>query len=112
MTTTKRHVGPRPGLTDDANALITAIRGDGHHNHVTVRAERGCLYVDVDEEPIVRLEPLSSNHYGLTFHHHTGRWEPTPFTGDVGHLASVITTVFGPHLESYDFPPTKSGSDH
>jgi hypothetical protein len=109
---TKPRGASRPGLAADANVLTTAIRADGRHDHVTVRAERGFLYVEVDEEPIVRLEPLSRDQYGLSFHRHTGRWEPTPFTGDVGRLADVITTAFAPHLESYDFPPTKSGSDH
>ena len=112
MNATKRRVGSRPGLADAANVLTTAIRADGRHDHVTVRAERGFLYVDVDEEPIVRLEPLSGNRYGLSFHHHSGRWEPTPFTGDLGRLARVLTTEFGAYLDSYDFPPTKSGSDH
>ncbi len=112
MHVTKRRVGSRPGLADDANMLTTAIRADGRHDHVTVRAERGFLYVDVDEEPIVRLEPLSGNQYGLSFHHHTGRWEPTPFTGDIGLLASVVTTEFRAYLDHSDFPPTKSGSDH
>ena len=112
MTAAKRPVRNRSMLADNATALTTAIRTDGRHDHVTVRADRGCLYVDVDEQPVVRLEPLSRDQYGLSFHRHTGRWEPTPFTGDVGRLADVITTVFAPHLESYDFPPTKSGPDH
>jgi hypothetical protein len=71
------------------------------YDHVTVRAEQGFLYVDVDEEPIVRLEPLSGDHYGLSFHHHAGRWEPMPFSGDVGRLASVVMTEFGAYLESF-----------
>jgi hypothetical protein len=108
---TKPRGASHPGLAADANMLTTAIRADGRHDHVTVRAERGFLYVEVDEEPIVRLEPLSRDQYGLSFHRHTGRWEPTPFRGDVGQLANVITTAFAPHLESYDFPPKKSGSD-
>jgi hypothetical protein len=112
MTATKRRVGSRPGLTDDATALTTALRADRHHDHVTVRADRGCLYVAVDQEPIVRLEPLSGHTYGLSFHHHSGRWEPTPFTGNVDHLARVLTTEFGAYLDAYDFPPTKSGPDH
>ena len=112
MNPTKRRVGSRPGLADAANVLITTIRADGRHDHVTVRAERAYLYVDVDEEPIVRLEPLSGDQYGLSFHHHTGRWEPTPFTGDVAHLSSVVTTAFGAYLDSYDFLPKKSGSNH
>ena len=112
MNTSKRRVGSGRGLADAENTLTTAIRADGRHDHVTVRAERGFLYVDVDDDPIVRLEPLSGDQYELRFHHHTGRWEQTPFTGNVGQLADVLTTVFAPHLESYDFPPTKSGSDH
>ena len=112
MTATKSRVPSRPVLAHEASVLTTAIRADGRHDHVTVRANRGFLYVDVDEAPIVRLEPLSGTHYGLCFHHHSGRWEPTPFTGDVNQLASVLTTAFGPYLDSYDFPPTKSGPDH
>jgi hypothetical protein len=112
MTAAKRPVRNRSGLADNATELTTALRADGRHNHITVRADRGFLYVDVDEEPVVRLESLSGNTYGLWFHHHSGRWEPTPFTGDLVRLAHVLTTEFGPYLDSYDFPPTKSGSDH
>jgi hypothetical protein len=57
----------------------------------------------------VRLEPLSGDQYSLSCHHHTGRWEPTPFTGDVAHLARFVMTEFGAYLDSYDFLPTKSG---
>jgi hypothetical protein len=112
MPAIKRRVGSRPGLAADAHMLTTALRADGRHDHVTVRAERGFLYVDVGEEPIVRLEPRSGDEYGLSFHHHTGRWEPTPFTGDIGLLARVVTTEFGAYLDHFDFPPTKSGSGH
>ncbi len=108
----KRRVSRRPGLATAATDLTTAIRADGRHDHVTVRAERGFLSVEVDAEPVVRLEPLSGNTYGLSFHHHSGRWESTPFSGDLGRLARVLITEFGAYLESYDFPPMKSGSDH
>lgn len=70
------------------------------------------LYVAVDGEPIIRLDPLARHQYGLSFHRHTGPWEPTPFTGDVSRLADVMTTVFARHLESYDLPPTRNESDH
>jgi len=43
MNATKRRDGSRPGLADAANVLTTAIRADGRHDHVTVRAERGFL---------------------------------------------------------------------
>ena len=112
MTVAKRPVRSRSVLADGANALTTAIRADGRHDHVTVTADRGFLYVNVDEEPVARLEPLAGNTYGLHFHHHSGRWEPTPFTGDFVRLANVLTTDFGAYLDSYDFLPTKSGPDH
>ncbi len=112
MTAAKPPVRHRSVLADSATALTTAIRADGRHNHVTVKADRGFLYVEVDEEPVVRLESLSDNTYGLWFHHHSGRWQSTPFTGDLGRLAHVLTTEFGAYLDSYDFPPTKSGPDH
>jgi len=112
MAPTKRRPGSDVALGEAAHRLMTTIRSDGRHDHITVRPQRGQLYVDVDADPIIRLEPLARDEYGLSFHHHTGRWEPTPFTGDVGHLAEVITTIFAPHLESYAFPPRKSGSDH
>ena len=112
MTAAKRPVRHRSVLADHAIELTTAIRADGRHNHVTVRADRNFLYVEVDEEPVVRLEPLSGNTYGLWFHHHSGRWEPTPFTGDLVRLARVLTTEFGAYLDAYDFPPAKSGPDH
>ena len=112
MSATKRRGQNRPVLANETNVLITAIRANGRHDHVTVRADRGFLYVDVDEEPVVRLEPLPGKTYGLSFHHHSGRWEPTPFTGDLGRLARVLTTEFGAYLDSYDFPPAKSGPDH
>lgn len=99
-------------LAADAQTWTTAIRADGCHDHVTVRADRRVLYVAVDGEPIIRLDPLARHQYGLSFHRHTGPWEPTPFTGDVSRLADVMTTVFARHLESYDLPPTRNESDH
>ena len=91
MSATKRRGQSRPVLANETNVLITAIRADGRHDHVTVRADRGFLYVDVDEEPVVRLEPLPGKTYGLSFHHHSGRWELTPFTG-----ISAASQVFSP----------------
>jgi len=112
MTTAKRALRNRSVLADNATDLTTAIRADGRHNHVTVRADRGFLSVEIDQEPVVRLESLSGNTYGLWFHHHSGRWERTPFTGDLSRLAHVLTTDLGAYLDSYDFPPSKSGPDH
>ena len=106
----------RPGRSTQASGegeqLAAAIHALGNYGHVTVEAQRGLLCVLADEEPVARLTPLGRDQYGLSFHQHTGRWEPTPFTGDLAHLAGVLVTEFGAYLESYDFPPTKNGSDH
>ena len=36
--------------------------------------------------------------YGLSFHHHSGRWEPMPFSGDLAHMATVIVETLGAYL--------------
>ena len=99
-------------VPDDAAQLTAAIHALGDYKHVTVEAQRGSLYVHADEEPVARLTRLGGDQYGLSFHQHTGRWEPTPFTGDLAQLAGVLVTEFGAYLASYDFPPTKNGSPH
>jgi hypothetical protein len=77
----KRRARSNDALDAEAAELTSAIRGHGY-DHVTVKADRGFLYVDADGEPLVRLKPLSGgSRYGLSFHHHSGRWDPTPFTG-------------------------------
>lgn len=105
----------RPGrkqASGEAEQLAAAIHARGSYSHVTVELKRGLLYVHADEEPVARLTPLGPGQYGLSFHQHTGRWEPTPFTGDLAHLAAVHVTEFGAYLASYEFPPIKKGSDH
>lgn len=110
VKTTKRPVSPNLA-SEDADRLTEAIRTLGSFSHVTVQAQRGFLYVHVDEEPIARLARLAPDHYGLSFHHHTGRWEQTPFAGDLSQLASALVNEFGAFLVSA-FPPAMSGSDH
>lgn len=112
MKPRKHPVRSNDELDAEAADLTTAIRGYGRYNHVTVKAERGFLYVNTNDDTVVRLKPLSAGRYGISFHHHSGRWEPTPFRGDIIGVANILTTVFAPYLDSYDFPPAKSGSDH
>ena len=100
---TKRPVLRKPA-PEEAEQFIAAIRCLGNYPHVTVEAQRGFLYIHADEEPVARLTRLGPDHYGLSFHHHTGRWEPTPFTGDFSQLAGVLVNEFGVYLASSDFP--------
>ncbi len=96
----------------EAARLEAAIHALGNYRHVTVEAARGFLYVHADDEPVARLTHIAGDQYGLSFHQHSGRWEPTPFTGDLPQLAGALVTEFGAYLASYDFPPTKSGSTY
>jgi hypothetical protein len=62
--------------------------------------------------PIARATPLGAGQFGLSFRTHTGRWEPMPVVADLTHLAHDLVGLLGPHLQRYDLPDKKSGSDH
>ena len=97
----------------EADTLQRAIRGLGDYAHVSVRAARGHLTICVDDgEPVARCTPLGAGQYGLSFHSHTGRWEPMPFATDLTHLAQDLVAALGPYLQRWDFPDTNSGSHH
>ena len=47
-----------------------------------------------------RLTNLGANHWGLSLPTHTGRWEPTPFTGTMDELIETLVNDFGFYLEN------------
>lgn len=97
----------------EAERLRDAIHARGDYGHVTVRPERGHLNVySGDEHPVARLTPLGAGHYGLSFHKHTGRWEPMPFRGDLNQMADALVNALGIYLERWDFSRGSSGSGH
>jgi hypothetical protein len=97
---------------DAALRLEQAIHSLGDYSHVTVRTGRAHLNIHAgDEEPVARFTPLGAGLYGLSFHSHTGRWQPMPFTGNVPQIAQALVSALGPFLTA-DFPRTNSGSDH
>jgi len=95
-----------------ADELSGAIKTLGDYAHITVRSQRGFLYLYADdsEDPIARLQPLPDATYGLSFHHHSGRWEPMPFSGQLAHMATVIVETLGAYLTRWENPPRNSGS--
>lgn len=95
-----------------AEECCAAIKTLGDYAHVTVRSQRGLLYLYADdpENPVARLHPLNDATYGLCFHHHSGRWEPMPFSGDLAHMALVIVQTLGPYLARWENAPRNSGS--
>jgi transposase len=83
---------------DVATAFCTAIGALGDYAHVTVRPRRGLLYVYADEteDAVARFHPLGDGTYGLSFHHHSGAWQPMPFSGDLHHITAVLVDSLGP----------------
>ncbi len=79
----------------------------------TARAWRDHLNIFVDHgEPVARCTPLGAGQYGLSFHSHTGRWEPMPIIAELARLAHDLVGVLGPYLQRWDFPNRKTESDH
>ena len=102
-----------PISSHEADTLCPVLHALGEYAHLSVRAERGHLSIRVDNgDPVARFTPLGADHYGLSFHSHTGRWEPMPFVGDLAQLAHDLVTVVGPYLTRPDFSDRTSGSDH
>jgi hypothetical protein len=105
----------RPTLISphDAETLQRAVHTLGDYTHVSVRAERGHLNIFIDDgAPVARVTPLGGNQFGLSFHSHTGRWEPMPFVGEVIPLAHDLVTTLGPYLARRHFSGRIRGSDH
>jgi hypothetical protein len=107
-----RQTGSTP-TPQDADLLCRAIHALGDYAQVSVRAGRGHLTIFVDKGvPVARATPLGAGQFGLSFHTHTGRWEPMPFVADLMHLARDLVSALGPYLQRWDFPDRNSGSDH
>jgi hypothetical protein len=112
VASTKRTRGAQP-TPEDADVLQRAIHALGDFWHVSVRAARGHLTICADEGPAVaRATPLGAGRFGLSFHTHTGRWEPMPVVADLTHLAHDLVGLLGPYLQRWDFSDRNSGSDH
>ena len=52
-----------------------------------------------DEHKHARLTHLSGSIWGLSFPHHTGRWDKTPFTGSLTDLLEMLVTDFSFYLQ-------------
>ena len=112
MAADKRTRGPRP-TPDDADVLCRAIHALGDYGHVSVRAARRHLTILVDDDtPVARVTPLGAGRFGLSFHTHTGRWEPMRVVADLTRLAHDLVGLLAPYLQRWDFPDRNSGSDH
>ena len=65
------------------------VRVDGDH---LILGRREPLGPDgeMENDDRVRLTRLSASTYGLSVKRHTGRWERTPFSGDIEEMVDTI----------------------
>ena len=113
MTARRGSSSIAPLLKDDAERLTKAIHALGDYSHVIVRPGRTHLNIYAGhDEPLARFTPLGDGRYGLSFHTHTGRWEPMPFMGDASEITQALVTALAPYLELDEFPRKISGSGH
>jgi len=96
---------PSPELTAHAADLAQRLRATQELLRVDVRAHRGHLYLYADTQEdwaVARLSPLGAARYGLSFHHHTGRWEPMPYSGTLADLTPVIVNQLFQFLVAFE----------
>jgi hypothetical protein len=91
-----------PKDLDELNRLLSCEEGLDH-----LRAEkRGdsitiCSGDGTDQQKHARLTQLGAGTWGLSFPHHTGRWERTPFVGSLEELVATLVSDFSFHLEPW-----------
>jgi hypothetical protein len=80
------------------------IHARGVYDHLTVRAARGHLLIEIREDDglsdvIARATPLGGGIYGASFRSHTGRWDPLPVGGPLEEVAEGVVDLLGPYLD-------------
>jgi hypothetical protein len=74
--------------------LLTTLDGC---EHLRVRTRKDLLTLDSGEPKRaishVRFRKISTRVWALECATHTGRWEPTPFTGSLPELMDLVTTT-------------------
>ncbi len=78
--------------------------------HLSVTKRGKSLTILTGSDPVVRLTHLESGSWQLDFRHHSGRWDQTPFTGDLEDLVDTAESMgrledFGPPGSWRSGPP-------
>jgi len=86
----------------DALAKLLAARPGLAHLRVSKRGSSLTVNSGTgpSEQKHARLTHLTGSTWGLSFPHHTGRWERTPFTGSLAELLDTMVDDFPFLLES------------
>ena len=87
-----------------ASELQRLLRAAGDYAHVSVRAHGGHLLVEVTDsqgrqDTVARATMLAGGDCGLSFHSHTGRWEPLPVSGPLEVIVEGLTGPLGIYID-------------
>ncbi len=61
--------------------------------HLSVTKRGNALTIRCDSEPEVRLTHAGAASWRLDFRHHSGRWDQTPFEGDIAEMLDVAESM-------------------
>ena len=89
---------PKNTLQIDCKNLEKALQDKGfNYLHVMVRSNHLIVYSQYEDEKEnrARLSHIARGQYQLSMADHTGKWEPTPYTGDLDEMISLLTGEFG-----------------
>ena len=96
----------RARVEHGATELRALLRQHEGLDHLEVEVRGDAVIVFSMEEGAklrrARFTWLGAGHYGLSLTRHTGRWEPTPFTGPLPEVVDVLVSQLGFHLARYD----------
>lgn len=87
-----------PEDAEELEELFSREEGFGHLR-VKKRGQSLTIVSGTPAHPHARLTALDGAQWGLSLPRHTGRWEPTPFTGTMEELASILMTDLPFYLE-------------
>lgn len=91
-------------IADARDDLIEQLAKLPDLRHMKVRKRGSSLILHSgtgrdDEQKHARLTHLSASTWGLSFPHHSGGWEKTPFVGSPAELLDTLVSDFAFYLE-------------
>ena len=90
---------------EDIETVTEHFRGKGGLDHLRVRKWGKSIVIYCDDGPTpdnrARVTLIGVETWGLSFALHTGRWEQTPFVGDLDEVLDTLTSNFGAYLEKW-----------
>ncbi len=79
-------------MNREAGALRRVLEDRGL-THLKVTKRGKALTIRNGSDPEVRLTFLDTGSWRLDFHHHSGRWDQTPFVGDLTEMVDMAESL-------------------